>query len=149
MSCIPQTAVAEFITSQQVFTLVTCGSDGPWCAPCYYAFDADGMRLVFMSQSGTRHIRELLAHDSVAGSILPDRSTVGKIRGIQFTGKAVPCDSQTDGKMLRDLYMKRFPFARAMKGECFAVVLHTVKMTDNTLGFGTKLNWERPTTVIP
>lgn len=138
-----KTRIIGFIASQQVFTLATCGSHEPWCAPCYYAFETDQMRLVFMSQSDTRHIREMLAHDTVAGSILPDRSTVGKIRGIQFTGKAVPCNRQTEGEMLRDLYFKRFPFARAMKGECYAVMLDTVKMTDNTLGFGSRLHWER------
>lgn len=141
--------IREFISGQQVFTLATCGSDGPWCASCCFVLDADGMRLVFMSQQGTRHVQEFLQNERVAGSILPDRSAIGRIKGVQFAGRAMSCSSLSDGETLRDIYLKSFPFARVMKGDFFAVMLDTVKMTDNTLGFGSKLRWERETIIIP
>lgn len=135
--------IKGFIASQRVFTLATCGPDGPWCAPCFYAFDPDGMRLVFMSAPHTRHIMDLAADGRVAGSILPDRTVIGRLRGIQFTGTVLPCDRTADPAMLQRFYVQRFPMARAMAGDCHVLTLNTVKMTDNTLGFGSKLHWER------
>jgi len=139
--------IVDFIASQKAFTLATCAEGVPWCASCYYAFDPEGMRLIFMSSIGARHIREMMGNSSVAGSILPDRSAIGRIKGVQFTGIGTRCDALPDGKELRDTYLRRHPFAKAMEGECFAVELHSVKMTDNTLGFGKKLLWEARTRI--
>ena len=40
-------------------------------------------------------------------------------------------------------YMKRFPFARLMKTNLWILELNYIKMTDNLLGFGKKLIWEK------
>ncbi|MCF8257605.1 MAG: pyridoxamine 5'-phosphate oxidase family protein [Flavobacteriales bacterium] len=135
--------IVQFISSQQVFTLATTSGHGAYCTPCYYAFEPVGIRLLFMSDPTTRHITELIADGRVAGSILPDRSALGRVRGVQFMGMAYPCDSDQEYQVLKDIYLKRFPIARAMEGELFAVRLDWLKMTDNTLGFGKKLLWDR------
>lgn len=142
MSSKPDSRIVDFIASQKAFTLATCAGGVPWCTTCYYAFDPDGMRLIFMSSPDTRHIGEMVGNSRVAGSILPDRSAIGKVKGVQFTGTGVRCDALPEGNELRDIYLRRYPFAKAMKGECYTVELRSVKMTDNTLGFGKKLLWE-------
>jgi len=62
---------------------------------------------------------------------------VGKIQGIQYSGKIHDVEDERQ----RALYLKRFPYAVAMNPTLWKIELHTIKMTDNTLGFGKKLIW--------
>jgi len=98
--------------------------------------------LVFTSDIATRHITEALQQPYIAGSIVLETSVVGKIQGIQFEGRLL----EADGELLREIktaYMKRFPFALLMDTKLWFLELHTMKMTDNRLGFGKKLYWNR------
>jgi len=42
---------------------------------------------------------------------------------------------------LYQLYYQKFPFAETMPAPIWGIKLDWVKVTDNTLGFGTKLIW--------
>lgn len=80
---------------------------------------------------------------------------IGKIRGIQLTGRAwpiypgekrnpspgtFPSISESEARLA---YLKRFPFALAVKLDLWVLTIDYVKMTDNRLGFGKKLEWRR------
>ncbi|MDD5509104.1 MAG: hypothetical protein PHD25_12400, partial [Bacteroidales bacterium] len=43
----------------------------------------------------------------------------------------------------RVAYLKRFPYAIATKLDLWVLELEYVKMTDNRLGFGKKIEWRR------
>jgi uncharacterized protein len=136
--------IMDFISAQTVLTLCVQTDDGPWCAPCFYAFDAETMAVIFRSSPETRHVRNLSTGSAVAGSILPDRPVAGRLRGIQFTGRIW----QPEGAALERLagiYHARHPLARTVAGLQWFIALQSVKMTDNTLGFGKKLLWEART----
>ena len=123
-------------------TLATCRDNRSWCCQCFYVYVENLCGLVFTSDTATRHIAEALQQPYVAGSIVLETSVVGKIQGIQFEGKLL----EADGELLREIkiaYMKRFPFALMMDTKLWFLELHTIKMTDNRLGFGKKLHWER------
>lgn len=137
------THIWDFIASTDVFTLATCYHGKPYCTPCFYAFDATKKLLVFKSEVGTRHVTELLLQPQVAGSILPKAVTISKVKGVQFSGKALPLKEVKHSKGLKQLYYKRFPVALPMAGELWVIAFENIKMTDNTLGFGKKLRWER------
>jgi len=97
---------------------------------------------VFTSDTTTRHIAEALEQPFVAGSIVLETSIVGKLQGIQLEGKLI----EADGELLKEIkiaYLKRFPFALLMDTKLWFLELHTMKMTDNRLGFGKKLYWSR------
>lgn len=134
-------AITQFIDSQTVLTLATCENNVPVCASCYYAFDAAFGWLVFKSSPNTQHIKNILDNPEVAGSILPDKSTVANIKGIQFSGRA--CIYSNEFEQGKNLYYNKFPFARAMSGDIWIVELTKIKYTNNTLGFGKKLIWEK------
>lgn len=134
--------IISFIEGQKTMTLCTAAGGLPYCASCYYSFLKDDGLLVFKSSRDTRHIREALSVGAIAGTILPEEKLAGQIKGIQFTGRFVVPDEGAMGKAGISYYA-RFPFALAIKGELFIAQLDKVKMTDNTLGFGRKLNWER------
>jgi len=98
--------------------------------------------LFFTSVYETRHIQETLKNSLVAGSVVLETSIVNKIQGIQFTGRLeLPVKEMIDKS--KYAYLKRFPFAALMDTTLWVLYLDLVKMTDNRLGFGKKLIWER------
>ena len=135
--------IDEFLSAQNVATLcfVEESSMVPYCFSCFYAFDKKNRLLMFKSSKETKHAGYLDSGKPIAGSILPDKLDVLRIQGIQLAGHVLLGDD-TLHKHAVSVYYKRFPFARVMSGEIWAVQLHTIKMTDNKKGFGRKIKWE-------
>jgi len=164
-----------------VLTLSSVSNAGSWTAHVFYAYMPDHDALVFTTDPGTRHGREMLENPTVSGGIVLETKVVGKIRGVQLTGKTRrsersedpdlsglgdeeterPRDQETnEGSSVsritrhvsrithhasRIAYLKRFPYAIAAKLDLWVLEMEYVKMTDNRLGFGTKLEWRRET----
>lgn len=134
--------ITNFIRENKVLTIATSIGETPYCANCFYVFDEVDKTLIFLSDVDTRHIAEAQKNNRVGGTIQNGVTTVAKIQGIQFTGEFInPNDEQQ--KEFYSIYYKKFPFAKAMPSPIWGVQLNWIKMTDNTLGFGKKLIWER------
>lgn len=134
--------IVKFIEENKVLTICTSKDNVPYSASCFYAYDEENQRLIFSSENDTRHIEEALENTAVSGTINTENKTVAKIQGIQFTGKFINPDEEQQ-KAFYQTYYKRFPFAKAKPAPIWAIELTWIKMTDNTLGFGKKLEWER------
>lgn len=134
--------IKEYIASNKVLTIATAINNKPYCAICFYVFDESSYRLIFLSDNITRHISEALNNNSVAGTITTEVSSVAKIQGIQFEGVFIN-PSQDEANNFYKSYYEKFPFARAKPSPIWAIEISTIKMTDNTLGFGKKLLWSR------
>ena len=132
--------ILEFLKKHHVLTLATAINNEPWCANCFYSFLKDEMQLVFTSDTKTKHIQDILQNATIAGSIVLETSVIGKIQGIQFTGVVTEASKELTSKQ-HTCYIKRFPFAVLANTSLWTITLHTVKMTDNRLGFGKKLYW--------
>ena len=134
--------IVKFLRRHHVMTLATCRDNRPWCCQCFYAYVDRLCGLVFMSDATTRHITEAIQQPHVAGSIVLESKIVGKLQGIQLEGIL----TEPDGELLKEIktaYIKRFPFALLMDTQLWFLKLTSMKMTDNRLGFGKKLYWER------
>lgn len=130
--------IIKFIKKHHVLTLATVNSEGmPYVANCFYAYDNKRNRFVFTSDLTTRHGAEMAANGSVALSIVLETRIVGRVQGLQVTGKAHRGDDEA-----RKSYIKRFPYAAAADLELWMVEPTFMKLTDNTLGFGKKLIWQ-------
>lgn len=139
---LPEERVLEFIKEHHVLTFATAIENQPWCANCFYSFFKDEMMLVFTSDEKTKHIQDALSNKMIAGSIVLETSIVGKIQGIQFTGIFSEPKPEIESKIQRN-YLKRFPFAVLSTTKLWTIKLNHIKMTDNRLGFGKKLYWNR------
>lgn len=149
--------IAKFIKEHHVLTLATSKNNIPWTAHCFYAFLEEENALVFTTDDDTQHGKEMDENPSVSGGIVLETKVVGKIRGIQLTGRVTKPKQEsqkrvsslrrqgTDGVSLkaRKAYLKKFPYAALMKTSLWILELNEVKYTDNRLGFGTKLHWKR------
>lgn len=128
----------KFIKKHHVLTLATVNGEGmPYVANCFYAFDTKRNLFVFTSDLATRHGAEMAANSSVALSIVLETRIVGRVQGLQVTGRALRGDDEA-----RKCYIKRFPYAAAADLELWMVEPTMMKLTDNTLGFGKKLVWQ-------
>ena len=132
--------ILKFIKKHHVLNLATYANDEIWSCSCFYAFDPKNMQLIITSDDNTKHAQHALINPKVSGTIVLETKIIGKIEGIQFTGKMlIPTDEQTINA--RKVYLKKFPFAVLMKTKLWTISLAHIKFTDNKLGFGKKIFW--------
>jgi len=134
--------IIKFINKHHVLTLATSIQNKPYCANCFYSYLESENMLVFTSDETTKHIKDALTNENIAGSIVLETRIIGKIQGIQFEGKLIKPDVDLL-KKAHNNYLKRFPYAILMETTLWTIELTLVKMTNNNLGFGKKLIWKK------
>ena len=138
----PEKRIVDFINEHHVLTLATSLENNPWCANCFYIYLEEENCFVFTSDDATKHVQDVLENSKVAGSVVLETNTVGKIQGIQFRGTMEKPEGNLNSKA-KKAYLKRFPYAVLMKTSLWVLFPDYIKMTDNRLGFGKKLIWEK------
>jgi len=136
----PDKRIIDFIKEHHVLTLATSTDNKAYCANCFYTYIEDENVFVFTSDIGTKHAQDALENEYVAASIVLETKTVGKIQGIQMTGKMYRPENELLKKS-KKAYLKVFPYAALMKTTLWVLQPQFIKMTHNTLGFGKKLIW--------
>jgi hypothetical protein len=145
---LPDKRIVDFIKEHHVLTLATSFEEEPYCANCFYVYLEEENGLLFTSDYSTKHIQQASHNIYVAGSIVLETNIVGKIQGIQFQGIISEPKGELHTKV-RSAYLKRFPVAMLMKTTLWVVDLTFIKFTDNRLGFGKKLVWEKELIINP
>ncbi|MBT9432794.1 YhbP family protein [Candidatus Sodalis endolongispinus] len=136
--------LAAICRKQHVLTLCAGNMDDLWCANCFYVFHAPAMALWLLTSNQTRHGELMRQNARVAGTIARQQKTVALIKGVQYRG-IITCLEGEAERQARGCYYHRFPLAKAISSPSplWQLNLLEVKMTDNTLGFGKKLRWQR------
>lgn len=131
--------IEKFVRRHHVLTLATSTAEGkPYCCNVFYAYAGAG-RFIFTSDAQTRHAGMMAQNAHVAASVVLETRVVGKVQGLQITGRAVRIGDEAD----RRTYIKRFPYAALADITLWRLEARMLKYTDNTLGFGKKLLWQR------
>lgn len=128
--------IVKFIKKHHVLTLATSVDNVPYCANAFYAYDAKRNRFIFTSATSTRHGEEMTKNPIIAASIVWETKLVGRIQGLQLTGRVVRADEQ-DSKV----YVGKLPYTALAELTLWTIEPQGIKYTDNTLGFGKKLIW--------
>lgn len=139
---LPNNRITGFLTEHHVLTMSTCVDSKSWCSNCFYVYLEDEATFLFTSDIDTKHIRMAIENPVVSGSVVLETTMVGKIRGIQFTGSLKKVSKENHSKYNKK-YLLKYPFAVLSSTELWLLKLDTIKMTDNRLGFGKKLHWNR------
>ena len=79
--------VHAMLEAHSTATLATAGEGGPWAASVFYASD-EAPHLYFVTDTATRHGRNLQAGGAVAAAINADVTDWHEIRGLQLEGTA-------------------------------------------------------------
>ena len=133
--------IIKFFKKHHVLTIATSVNNEPWCANCFYVYMEDENSLLFTTDPATRHGKDFTSNSNVAGSVVLETNIIGKIRGIQFQGLVSEPEGEMAGRA-RSAYLRHFPVSALMDTHLWIVKLTHIKMTDNRLGFGTKLIWK-------
>ena len=134
--------ICDFLDKNSLLSIATCSNNIPSSATCFYAFNEDLNYLVIKSGETTKHISNALINNNVAGTILPKIVKLSEIKGIQFSGTFINPIGDVLGQ-LKKTYYKTYPFALVMEGKIWGIELPSIKMTDNTFGFGKKIVWNK------
>jgi uncharacterized protein YhbP (UPF0306 family) len=140
--------IHQFISNQTVASICCTNSIGELhCFSCYYAFDTKAGLLYFKTGDQNQHMLWMQQQPQIAGTILPAKLNKLQVKGIQLNGTLLPVgDVATKDASKR--YHLKYPFALAMPGTVQTIRIHQLKMTDSSLGFGTKLIWERVSEMV-
>jgi len=134
--------IIEFIANHHVLTLSTSADNQPYTSNCFYVFDKENISFIFTSNPTTRHGSEMLKNENVAANIVLETKAVGKIQGLQMLGKVAALEGSAD-KKAKLKYLKHYPYAILKLETMWELKINFFKLTDNRLGFGKKLIWER------
>jgi len=134
--------IIKFIKSHHILTLATSSNNEPYCATCFYSYLEKENLFIITSDYETRHVKEMIKQNKISGAIALETKIIGKIRGIQFTGTITDLKDQNNTSA-RISYLKRFPFAILKETALWSIEPDYIKMTDNRLGFGKKLYWNK------
>jgi len=131
--------ITAFIAKHHVMSLAT--TDGKELSVCslFYAYDSSKLCFIVASSDETLHGKHILQNPAVAGNILLETNTIGKIEGLQFRGNM----RLLEDEVLKKLYFKTFPYALAMMPKLWEIEVDYFKLTDNKLGFGKKIIYSR------
>ncbi len=134
--------IIKMIHRHHIFTLATSSNNIPYCSTCFYAYEAVANVFIFTSEKDTRHIAETLKQNKVAGAIALETKIIGKIRGVQFTGKIKEIHDD-ELKKYKKIYLHRFPYVTPFINDTPFWIIEPdfFKLTDNNLGFGKKIIW--------
>lgn len=141
-STAPDQRIIKFIRKHHVLTIATCSGGQPWCANMFYACIEGSPILAFTSEERTRHIAEVSANGRAAGSIVLETKVVGRLQGLQLSG-VIRKPSPEEEHAARKAYLGRFPYAAVADLNLWIFDPDHMKFTDNTLGFGKKLFWDK------
>ncbi|MDQ4430732.1 YhbP family protein [Yokenella regensburgei] len=135
-------AIQRWLAKQHVVTWCVARDGDLWCANAFYLFDSERMAFYLLSDDSTRHAQMSGQHARVAGTVNGQPKTVALIRGVQFRGEIRRLDGE-ESLAARARYNRRFPVARVMSAPVWEIRIDELKFTDNTLGFGKKIHWQR------
>ena len=130
--------IASFLDEHHVLSLATSSGDELSVCSLFYTYCKTSNSFIVASDDKTLHIEHISKNKNIAGNIVLETKTIGKIKGVQLRGEFLVLEDEE----LKQLYFKAFPYAKLMKPKLWQIKVNYFKMTDNNLGFGKKIIWE-------
>ena len=134
--------ISRFLRRHRLLTVATTNGTSVWVAHCFYVWVPHMGILVVASDKSSQHAQNWLQDRQVALGVGKETRRVGILRGAQISGEVFLADEEEKVNASK-YYYGRFPYARALDATLWVIRLNSIKYTDNRLGFGKKLYWDR------
>jgi len=128
--------IINFIQKHHVLSCAFLNKEKVHSISCFYLFANNPPRFIVASNTNTLHVKLANKNPNVSGTIHLETTQIGKIQGIQFNGTWTKA-SMEDAKS----YLKKYPYALPLNPKLWCINIKYIKFTDNTLGFGKKLEF--------
>ncbi len=135
----------NYINTNHVISVSTTWNNEIWSASLFYVSDHIQNCVWVMTDESTMHGAFMSKNNIISGTISSQESNIQKLKGIQYLGNITLINSGDEYENGLRLYQKKFPIAHVHKKALWKLLFTKIKFTNNTLGFGTKLIWERET----
>jgi uncharacterized protein YhbP (UPF0306 family) len=136
--------VLSVLQETTTLVLATRMPDGtPRATPLFFAVH-ESLKLVFLSDDGSIHSRNLRRAPEVAVALYPQESDWRKLRGLQMMGTAALAGA--DAEAARQAYTQRFGFVTELTqalaaSQIYAFVPTWIRLIDNRRKFGFQQEW--------
>lgn len=105
-------AIRQMLEAHNTLTLATCANGEPWAASLFFASDAD-LNLYFVSDSRTRHARDLAGGSTAVATVNPDCGRWTDVKGLQIEGRVEILDGVARLQGLKH-YLLKFADVKAL-----------------------------------
>jgi hypothetical protein len=129
--------IKEILSEEKVLALCVSNNNEPYCANSFYAIDFANLRLIIIGDKTTKHLQIALQNNKVAGTIYRVKGAM-HTEGLQFTGNIFKTSEKND----KELYFKRFPFARMAKTDFWVIEIKYIKCSLFNKGISKKFEWK-------
>jgi len=125
--------------------LATSMPDGtPRATPVFFAVH-EGLRLVFLSDAGSIHSRNVCRAPEVSVALYPEESDWRRLRGLQMTGCAAALE-ESEAEAAQRAYTRRFDFVAELSQALVASQVYEfspswIRLIDNRRKFGFQQEW--------
>jgi len=104
--------MVEYLSSNHILTLATCGPDQlPWATSVFYA-NAD-FDIYFLSSPSSRHATNIAFNHKVAASVFTNCYSWKQIKGLQLFGEAYQVEGEQKLRGWKT-YLKRLSFTKEL-----------------------------------
>jgi uncharacterized protein YhbP (UPF0306 family) len=129
-------------------SLATGGPQGPHATNVFFA--RDGLALVWVSETTSRHSQNIAADCRAAATVAPDYADFAMIRGVQLWGFARRVAETSERSRLLHLLQSRYPFLAQLEDapiglpaayeriDVYRLDPDRIALIDNTKSFGHK-----------
>lgn len=132
--------IEQFIAENHVISIAVNDKNEIWSFNAFYVKNEQNNQLIILTSLDSIHGNILQKNPNVSGTISNQISDVKELKGLQFKGTLI---ANKNAAHLYELYCTKFPIAKNLKETVWILEFETLKYTDNSLGFGTKLYWEK------
>jgi len=133
----------DFVQDNHVLSATAAWNEELWSVNLFYTSDQNNDCVWVMTDENTRHGEMMSKNNAISGTISSQEANIHLLKGIQFSGTIELINDGNTYKEGLKLYQKRFPIAHLHKKALWKLSFIKIKLTNNTLGFGTKLMWEK------
>lgn len=137
-----QKRISNFLRKKYLCTLSAVENDQPWSFACFYKFDEEHTRLLYVSSEKTKHAQILQKNPKVAGTIFSPTRLRMSIQGIQFLGIAKLLRGK-EAQLARSLYESDTTPYASDELSIWEVQLDQVRLIDNSLGKFGRMEWKK------
>ncbi|WGE89573.1 pyridoxamine 5'-phosphate oxidase family protein [Actinobacillus arthritidis] len=137
-----QRRITNILHKKYLCTISGCENNQPWSFICFYKFDPEYDRLIYLTSNQTKHAQILYKNPCISGTIYTPTRFHSLLQGIQFSGKSY-CLEGESAQNARRIYNNAFKPYTDDSLDIWEIQLEQIRLIDHSLGRYGKMEWKK------